>query len=58
MCDRHAYANLRNQWKGVQCRDILWKIAKSTNEVHLKKYAKEMQDLDITAWQFLEKKGV
>jgi len=57
MCARHVYANLRHQWKGVQYRNIFWKIAKATNDVHLKRYIKEMQDLDVTALPSLEKKG-
>jgi len=56
MCARHVYANLRKQWRGVIFREVFWKIAKSTNEVHFKKHMKEMQDLDAKAWEFLEKK--
>jgi len=51
MCARHVYANLRNQWKGMQYRDIFWKIANATNDVHLKRHIKEIQDLHATAWQ-------
>ena len=36
-------------------REVFWKIAKSTNEVHFKKHMKEIQDLDAKAWEFLEK---
>jgi len=41
----------------VQYRDVFWRIAKSSNEVDYNKYVKEMQELDPTAWQFLENKN-
>jgi len=37
-------------------REVLWKAAKSTNEVHFKKHMKKTQHLDTKAWEFLEKK--
>jgi len=57
LCARHVYANLRKKWKGLQYRDIFWRIVKSSNKVDYNKYIKEMQELDIAAWQFLENKG-
>ena len=56
LCVRHVYANLRKKWKGVQYRDMFWKLAKSSNEVDYAKYVKEIKELDLTAWKFLEKK--
>jgi len=50
LCARHMYANLRKKWKGLQYRDIFWRLAKSSNEVHYDKFKKEMQDLDASAW--------
>jgi len=52
-----VYANLRKKWKGLLYRDVFWRIAKSSNEVDYNKYIKEMQQLDDSAWQFLENKG-
>ena len=49
LCARHVYANLRKKWKGLQYRDIFWRIVKSSNKVDYNKYIKEMQELDITA---------
>ncbi|KAJ8436505.1 hypothetical protein Cgig2_003203 [Carnegiea gigantea] len=49
LCARHVYANLRKKWKGLQYRDIFWRIAKPSNKVDYNKYIKEIQELDITA---------
>ena len=35
---------------------MFWKLAKSSNEVDYAKYVKEIKELDLTAWKFLEKK--
>jgi len=58
LCARHVYANLRKKWKGIQYRDILWKLTKSSNQVDYAKYVKEIKELDLTARKFLEKKDL
>lgn len=42
LCARHVYANLRKKYKGLQYRDVFWKIAKSSKEVRYNKHMKEM----------------
>ena len=55
LCARHEYANLRKKnWKGVQFRDIFWRLAKSSNEADHTKYIKEIKELDLVAWKFME----
>jgi len=56
LCARHVYANLRKKWKGLQCRYVFWRFVKSSNEVDYNKHIKQMKELDIGAWEFLEKK--
>ena len=41
-CARHVYANLWAKWKGMQYREVIWKIAKSNNEVHFERHIKEL----------------
>lgn len=49
-------ANLGKNWRGLKNREVFWRLAKSTHEVHFGRHEKEMQDLDPVAWEFLEKK--
>ena len=52
----HMYANLGKKWRGLQYRDVFRRSIKSSNKVDYNKNIKHMKELDVGAWEFLEKK--
>jgi len=45
MCARHVLANWCKNWKGIERRNVFWKIAKSTFEAELRDHIDAMKKL-------------
>ena len=52
----HMHANLGQKWRGLPHRDMFWRSAKSSDEVDYNKHIKHMKELNVGAWELLEKK--
>ncbi|KAM0029718.1 putative Zinc finger, SWIM-type, MULE transposase domain-containing protein [Helianthus debilis subsp. tardiflorus] len=53
-CLRHIHENMKSQWRGDLCKDMLWKCASATTVPFFNKYMDEIKEKDVGLYNWLQ----